>query len=34
MSESMNRVYDNYGASTPQENELYTNFKYSLILCL
>lgn len=32
MSESMNRVYDNYGVSTPQENELYTNFKYSLIL--
>ena len=31
VSESMNRVYDNYGASTPQENELYTNFKYSLL---
>ena len=29
MSCAMNRVYDNYGAATPQLNELYTNFKYS-----
>lgn len=29
MSVAMNRVYDNFGVSTPQKNELFTNFKYS-----
>ncbi len=29
LSEAMQRVYDMWGAATPQENELYTEFKYS-----
>ncbi len=29
LSEAMDRVYDEWGAATPQENELYTEFKYS-----
>ncbi|MFR9499754.1 MAG: family 43 glycosylhydrolase [Rikenellaceae bacterium] len=29
LSAAMNRVYDNYKAATPQDNELYTQFKYS-----
>ncbi|MFI3248136.1 MAG: hypothetical protein R3Y39_03300 [Rikenellaceae bacterium] len=28
LSPAMERVYDNYGAAIPQENELYTQFKY------
>ena len=31
LSEAMNRVYDNYEAATPQDNELYTQFKYTEI---
>lgn len=31
LSAAMNRVYDNYKAATPQDNELYTQFKYSTI---
>lgn len=29
LSKSMNNVYDRYGASTPQDNELYSKFKFS-----
>ncbi len=29
LSEAMARVYDGWGARTPQQNELYTQFKYS-----
>ncbi len=31
MSPAMERVYDQYGASTPQGNELYTQFKYTAL---
>ncbi|MFI3247518.1 MAG: family 43 glycosylhydrolase [Rikenellaceae bacterium] len=31
LSASMERVYDNYGASRPQLNELYTQFKYTML---
>ncbi len=31
LSTAMNRVYDQYGAKTPQHNELHTNFKYTKI---
>ncbi len=31
MSPSMEKVYDVYGASTPQKNELYTNFKFTML---
>ncbi len=29
LSPAMQRVYDQYGAATPQQNELYTQFRYS-----
>ena len=29
LSEAMNRVYDQFGSPTPQENELYTTFQYT-----
>lgn len=31
LSRAMERLYDDYGVTTPQENELYTLFKYSEI---
>ncbi len=31
LSRAMERLYDDYGVKTPQENELYTLFKYSEI---
>ncbi len=31
MSPAMERVYDQYGGATPQDNELYTQFKYTAI---
>lgn len=31
LSLAMDRVYDNYEALTPQANELFTNFKYSML---
>ena len=31
MSKSMNNAYDEFGAATPQSNELYSQFKYSKI---
>ncbi|MFI3322405.1 MAG: hypothetical protein R3Y50_07775 [Rikenellaceae bacterium] len=29
LSKAMNRSYDSYKAATPQENELYSEFKYT-----
>ncbi len=31
LSQAMARVYDDFGAPTPQQNELYTLFKYTLL---
>ena len=31
LSAAMNRVYDNFKAATPQDNELYTQFKYTML---
>ncbi len=31
LSAAMSRVYDEFGVATPQENELFTNFKYTEI---
>ncbi len=31
LSDAMERVYDEWGAATPQENELYTQFKYTAL---
>ncbi len=31
LSDAMNRVYDEWGCATPQDNELYTQFKYTAL---
>ncbi len=34
LSPAMERVFENYGGSTPQDNELYSQFKYSKLVGL
>lgn len=34
LSPAMERVFNNYGGSTPQDNELYSQFKYSKLIGL